>query len=48
MLDILSPSNPTLLLAVVDGLFEAVPRDVRVCFGPAKENRVEIVKPSTE
>jgi len=48
MLDTLSPSDPILLLAVVDGPFKTLPRDVRAWFGPVKDNRVEITKPSTE
>ena len=48
MLDTLSPSDPILLLAVVDGPFKSLPRDVRAWFGPTKDNRVEITKPSVE
>ncbi|KAF9648633.1 AAA-domain-containing protein [Thelephora ganbajun] len=48
MLDTLSPSDPILLLAVVDGPFKSLPRDVRAWFGPTKDNRVEIMKPSIE
>ena len=48
MLDTLSPSDPILLLAVVDGPFRSLPRDVRAWFGPTKDNRVEITKPSIE
>lgn len=48
MLDTLSPSDPVLLLAVVDGLFKSLPRDVRAWFGPTKDNRIEITKPSAE
>ena len=48
MLDTFSPSDPILLLAVVDGAFKALPRDVRAWFGPVKDNRIEITKPSTE
>lgn len=46
MLDTLSPSDPILLLAVVDGPFKSLPRDVRAWFGPTKDNRLEITKPS--
>lgn len=48
MLDTLSPSDPVLLLAVVDGPFKVLPRDVRAWFGPTKDNRVEIAEPSAE
>ena len=40
MLDSISPSDPILLLAVVDGHFASLPRDVRAWFGMSKENRV--------
>lgn len=43
MLESLSPTDPVLLLAVVDGPFTALPRDVRAWFGPTKENRVALV-----
>ena len=48
MLDTLSPSDPILLLAVVDGPFKTLPRDVHAWFGPAKDSRIEITKSSTE
>ncbi|EJF60052.1 AAA-domain-containing protein [Dichomitus squalens LYAD-421 SS1] len=47
MLDTLSPTDPVLLLAVVDGAFLQLPRDVRQWFGPIRENRVALVAPST-
>ena len=48
MLDTLSPSDPILLLAVVDGKFSDLPRDVKAWFGPTKDNRVELTAPSVE
>lgn len=48
MLDSLSPSDPILLLAVVDGPFQALPRDVRSWFGLIRENRVALSHPSAE
>ncbi|EIN04309.1 AAA-domain-containing protein [Punctularia strigosozonata HHB-11173 SS5] len=46
MLDTLAPTDPILLLAVVDGSFASLPRDVRAWFGPTKENRVLLQAPS--
>ncbi|KZT13243.1 AAA-domain-containing protein [Laetiporus sulphureus 93-53] len=46
MLDTLSPNDPVLLLAVVDGPFTSLPRDVREWFGPMRENRVELRTPN--
>lgn len=48
MLDSLSPSDPILLLAVVDGPFQFLPRDVRSWFGLIRENRVALSHPSAE
>lgn len=48
MLDTLSPSDPVLLLAVIDGPFHSVPRDVRHWFGVSKENRVSFTSPNAE
>ncbi|KAI5120735.1 hypothetical protein M0805_006441 [Coniferiporia weirii] len=48
MLDTLSPSDPILLLAVVDGPFLALPRDVRAWFGAIRENRVLFAHPTAE
>ncbi|KII83379.1 hypothetical protein PLICRDRAFT_148152 [Plicaturopsis crispa FD-325 SS-3] len=45
MLETLAPTDPILLLAVVDGPYSALPRDVRSWFGPTKDNRVELTKP---
>ncbi|OJT10605.1 hypothetical protein TRAPUB_12904 [Trametes pubescens] len=40
MLDSLAPTDPVLLLAVADGPFSQLPKDVRQWFGPTRENRV--------
>ncbi len=48
MLDGLAPTDPVLLLATVDGSFTSLPRDVRAWFGPTKENRVVLSKPTLE
>jgi ATPase family AAA domain-containing protein 2 len=45
MLDTLAPTDPILLLAIVDGAFASLPRDVRAWFGPTKENRVVLEAP---
>ncbi|CCM04953.1 uncharacterized protein FIBRA_07150 [Fibroporia radiculosa] len=42
MLETLAPTDPVLLLAVVDGPFKTLPRDVRAWFGQARDNRVEL------
>ncbi|KAF8164708.1 hypothetical protein B0H34DRAFT_779832 [Crassisporium funariophilum] len=47
MLDTLAPTDPILLLAVVDGPFASIPRDVKAWFGPTKHNRVELSSPTT-
>ncbi|KAI0368432.1 AAA-domain-containing protein [Pilatotrama ljubarskyi] len=47
MLDSLSPTDPVLLLAVVDGPFSQLPKDVRQWFGPTRENRVALTAPTT-
>ncbi|KAI0640579.1 AAA-domain-containing protein [Trametes meyenii] len=46
MLDSLSPTDPVLLLAVVDGPFLQLPKDVRQWFGPTRENRVALTAPT--
>lgn len=48
MLDTLAPTDSILLLAIVDGKFSTLPRDVRAWFGPTaiKDNSVEILAPS--
>ena len=47
MLDTLAPTDPVLLLAVVDGSFLSLPRDVRAWFGPTRDNRVELASPTS-
>ncbi|KAK0210375.1 AAA-domain-containing protein [Desarmillaria ectypa] len=46
MLDTLAPTDPVLLLAIVDGRFTDLPGDVRSWFGPTKDNRVELFAPT--
>jgi hypothetical protein len=46
MLDTLAPTDPVLLLAVVDGPFMSLPRDVRAWFGPARDNRITFDSPT--
>lgn len=48
MLDSLAPTDPVLLLAVVDGPFSSLPRDVKAWFGSIKENRIQLTSPSAE
>ncbi|KAK0197523.1 AAA-domain-containing protein [Armillaria mellea] len=48
MLDTLAPTDPVLLLAIIDGRFMDLPRDVRAWFGPTKDNRVELFVPTAE
>jgi len=48
MLETLLPTDPILLLAVVDGPFSALPKDVKMWFGPSKDNRVHLVAPTAE
>jgi ATPase family AAA domain-containing protein 2 len=45
MLDTLAPTDPVLLLAVVDGPFTSLPRDVRAWFGATRENRLALGSP---
>ncbi|RDX41221.1 AAA-domain-containing protein [Lentinus brumalis] len=47
MLDTLAPTDPVLLLAVVDGAFTQLPRDVRQWFGPIRENRLGLTAPTS-
>jgi hypothetical protein len=42
MLDTIAPTDPILLLAIVDGPFCSLPRDVRAWFGPTRDNRVHV------
>ncbi|KZV87322.1 hypothetical protein EXIGLDRAFT_752306 [Exidia glandulosa HHB12029] len=46
MLDSLAPTDPILLLALVDGPWNSVPRDVRSWFGIGRENRVALEPPT--
>lgn len=46
LLDAMDPSEPVLLMAVVDGLLKDVPFDIRSWFGFVKSNRVLLEKPS--
>jgi hypothetical protein len=48
MLDTIAPTDPILLLAVVDGPFSVLPRDVRAWFGPTRDNRVQLPSPTTQ
>ncbi|KAL0569754.1 TAT-binding protein-like protein 7, AAA ATPase [Marasmius crinis-equi] len=48
MLDTLAPTDPILLLAIVDGRYQDLPRDVRSWFGLTKDNRVEIPIPTEQ
>lgn len=44
LLDSLAPSDPVLLLAVVDGKLETLPKDVKAWFGYSKQNRVALTQ----
>jgi SpoVK/Ycf46/Vps4 family AAA+-type ATPase len=48
LLDGLSPSDPVTLLAVSDGPFRELPRDIRSWFGYLRDNRVEIFTPGLD
>lgn len=48
MLETLLPTDPILLLAVVDGSFASLPKDVKAWFGASKDNRVALLTPSAE
>lgn len=48
MLDSLAPTDPVLLLAVVDGSFFSLPSDVRSWFGLIRDNRLALPKPTNE
>ena len=45
LLDAIDPSEPILLMAVVDGPLSDVPVDVRQWFGFAKQGRVVLDEP---
>ncbi|KAJ8522586.1 hypothetical protein ONZ45_g853 [Pleurotus djamor] len=46
MLDTLAPTDPILLLAVVDGPFSSLPSDVKAWFGPTRDNRIQLTSPT--
>ncbi|KAG5642143.1 hypothetical protein DXG03_003573 [Asterophora parasitica] len=46
MLDTLAPTDPILLLVVVDGDYSDLPHDVKAWFGPSKDNRIALFPPS--
>lgn len=48
MLESLSPTDPVLLLAIVDGPFSSLPHDVRSWFGIIRENRLTLSVPTNE
>jgi hypothetical protein len=48
MLDTLNPTDPILLLAIVDGNFSELPPDVKSWFGATKDNRVALGYPSMQ
>ncbi|KAF8131138.1 AAA-domain-containing protein [Boletus edulis] len=48
MLDTLAPTDPVLLLAIVDGSFTSLPQDVRSWFGTIRENRLVLPVPTDE
>ncbi|EJT48969.1 TAT-binding protein [Trichosporon asahii var. asahii CBS 2479] len=48
LLDSIPPSDPVLLLAIVDGPLSSIPSDVRKWFGIGDESRIEIGKPSAD
>lgn len=48
LLDGISPSDPVLLLAIVDGPLSTLPGDVRAWFGFSDDNRIQLGTPSLE
>jgi hypothetical protein len=48
MLDTLLPTDPILLLVVIDGPYSLLPPDVKSWFGPTKDNCIKIPAPSVE
>lgn len=48
MLDSLAPTDPVLLLAIVDGSFSSLPHDVRSWFGVIRENRLTLPVPTND
>jgi len=47
MLDSLAPTDPILLLTIVDGPFMSLPRDVHAWFGPSRDHRVAFSSPTS-
>jgi len=47
MLGTLAPTDPILLLAVVDGSYISLPHDVQAWFGHTRETRIEVTRPSS-
>jgi hypothetical protein len=45
LLDSVPASDPVLVLALVDGPLQSVPRDVRAWFGLGRDNKIELVSP---
>jgi ATPase family AAA domain-containing protein 2 len=48
MIDSLSPTDPILLLGVVDGPFTHLPADVRAWFGHSRESRIKLLPPTRD
>ncbi|KDQ07766.1 hypothetical protein BOTBODRAFT_593884 [Botryobasidium botryosum FD-172 SS1] len=48
MLESLSPTDPILLLCVVDGAVQYLPRDVQDWFGPSRESVLALTPPTLE
>jgi len=46
MLDSMAPTDPILLLAIIDGPWTDLPRDVRAWFGPSSGSRIALTAPS--
>ncbi len=46
LLDGIPPSDPILVLAIVDGPLDHLPHDVKAWFGFGQENRIELQSPS--
>src|SRR6202522_3985250 len=47
MLDTLRSTDPIRLLAVGDGPFLSLPRDVKAWFGPTKNNQIQLSSPTS-
>jgi len=46
LLDGIPPSDPIMLLAIVDGPLDVLPPDVKAWFGFAQENRIRLFAPT--